>query len=304
MLQKLVVLFVILSFCAGCSSKESPPAVRKPPGRTLRIGLIPEQNIFRQLERYEPLADYIRGKSDIGIKLVVLPRYGNIIDNFESMHLDGAVFGSFTFTLARARIRIVPIARPEGADGVSTYHGIIFVRKDSGIRTARQMRGKRFAFVDKATTAGYLLPLDYFRRNGIADYRAYFRETWFAGTHEDAIYDVLDGRADVGAAKNTVYERLAAADGRIARELAILDRSPDVPENGLAVREDVPEPVRKALKDALTGMHGDPAGREVLRKFGARSFVATGEADYRPVLDYARAIAPDLSRYDFDHSRP
>ena len=170
--------------------------------------------------------------------------------------------------------------------------------------TARLTWPSLFAFVDRATTAGYLLPLDYFRRNGIADYRTYFRETWFTGTHEDAIYDVLDGRADVGAAKNTVYERLAAADGRIARELAILDRSPEVPENGLAVREDVPEPVRRALKDALTGMHGDPAGREVLRKFGARRFVAADEADYRPVADYARALALDLSRYDHTRGRP
>ncbi len=304
MLRKLVALLVILVACTGCSSKESPPAVRKAPARTLRIGLIPEQNIFRQLERYEPLANYLQARTGIGIQLVVLPRYGNIIDNFEALHLDGAFFGSFTYPLAHARFGVVVLARPEGLDGASTYHGLIFVRKDSGIRTARQMRGKRFAFVDKATTAGYLLPLDYFRRNGVGDYRTYFRETWFTGTHEDAIYDVLDGRADVGAAKNTVYDRLAGADGRIARELTVLARSPDVPENGLALRGEVAEPVRRGLGDALIRMHEDPAGRETLQKFGARRFVATGEADYRCVLDYVRAIPLDLAHFDYDHSRP
>ena len=54
------------------------------------------------------------------------------------------------------------------------------------------MKGKTFAFVDKATTAGYLLPLAYFKHNGINDYNKFFKKTYFTGTHEDAIYDVLN----------------------------------------------------------------------------------------------------------------
>ena len=92
---------------------------------------------------------------------------------------------------------------------------MIFVRKDSGIDDAADMAGKRFAFVDKATTAGYLLPLNYFKDKGIENYREYFSETYFTGTHEDAIYDVLNRRADIGAAKNTVFDRLALKDSRI-----------------------------------------------------------------------------------------
>lgn len=296
--RKWVLLLIILAISAGCSTNGSPAAARKPPGRTLHIGLIPEQNIFRQIERYEPLADYLQARTGITIRLSVLPRYGSIVTQFRSLGLDGAVFGSFTYALAHERLGVVVLARPETADGVSTYHGLIFVRKDSGIRTAWQMKGKRFAFVDNATTAGYLLPLNYFRENGVADYRTHLREAYFAGTHEDAIYDVLNRKADVGAAKNTVFDRLAASDNRIARDLVILARSPDVPENGLALRADIEEPVRKAIRDALIGMNSDPAGRAVLERFGARRFIPTGDADYGPVRDYARQLHLDLSRDD------
>ena len=58
------------------------------------IGLIPEQNIFKQLERYQPLADYLSKKIGASIELKVLTRYGNIIDNFVSLGLDAAFFGS------------------------------------------------------------------------------------------------------------------------------------------------------------------------------------------------------------------
>ncbi len=294
-----IVIGLCLVLLGGCSDAGKAPSVSKLSGKTLVVGLIPERNIFKQIERYQPLANYLRAKTGIEIKLKVLSRYGNIIDNFKSAGLDAAFFGSFSYALAHARLGLVVLARPEDASGTSTYYGVVFVRKDSRIKTAAAMRGKRFAFVDKATTAGYLLPLDYFRQNGIAEYKTYFREAYFAGTHEDAIYDVLNRKADVGAAKNTVYQRLAVADGRITRDLVILARSPEVPENALAVRGDIDGAVKDALKTALLDMDKDPAGREVLEGFGARRFIPTSDREYQPVFDYARAVGIDLVRYDY-----
>jgi len=299
-----VLMMAVLSFIAatGCSEPNTPPAKVKhidTNAVTVTIGLIPEQNIFRQMDRYEPLANYISRKLGIKIKLKVLPRYGNIIDNFVSEGMDGAFFGSFTYALAHARLGVEVLARPEDNEGRSTYHGLILVRKDSLIRTIADMRGKRFAFVDKATTAGYLFPLAYFKENGIKDYRAHFKEVYFAGTHEDVIDDVLNNKTDIGAAKNTVFDRLAEADRRIKNELLVLDQSPDVPENGLAVRKDLDGSLKKKLKEALLHMHEDPDGNKILNQFGARKFIETTDEDYGPVYAYAKQIGLNLSVYDY-----
>ncbi len=268
-------------------------------GDSLVIGLIPERNIFEQLERYEPLSDYLSKKMGMHIKLKVLTRYGNIIENFVASKMDGAFFGSFTYTLAHARLGVEPLARPETADGRSTYYGLLFVRKDSGIKDAKDMRGKTFAFVDKATTAGYLLPLAYFKTHGIADYKTYFKETYFAGTHENAIHDVLNKLADVGAAKNTIYYHLSNIESRVRNELVVLARSPDVPENGLAVRPDLDPSIKSRLKDSLTSMHDDHDGMEVLKAFGAKRFIETTDKDYENVYRYAQEVGLDLATYDY-----
>ena len=296
-----LLLTVLLSLgpLACTAENESPEAVREEYTRTLLIGLIPEHNIFKQMERYEPLASYLSEKTGIRIQLKILSRYGNIINNFTTLGLDGAFFGSFTYALANTRVAVDVVARPESPQGVSTYYGMIFVRKDSGISSAAQMRGKRFAFVDKATTAGYLLPLKYFRDNGIDDYQEYFSETYFTGTHEDAIYDVLNKRAEVGAAKNTVYFRLAQSDRRILEELEIITQSPEVPENALALRSDLDKSLRSRIKDALLGMDKDPEGMEVLKNFGQARFIETTNRDYDPVFQYAEAAGLDLSTYDW-----
>jgi len=298
MLKRSIMAFVCLMALLGCSREPASPP-RKAAETKLLIGLIPERNIFRQMERYEPLAEYLFRKTGVKISLVVLPRYGNIIDNFRSSGLDGAFFGSFTYALAHAKVGVQVLARPVAPDNTSTYHGLIFVRKDRGIRTAGDMKGKRFAFVDKATTAGYLLPLEYFHDHGITDYKGYLKEAYFTGTHEDAIHDVLNGKADIGAAKNTVFHRLAKENPRIGKELVVLARSPDVPENALALRKDLEAPLRDRLKEALLGMHLDPDGKRVLERFGALRFIETANEDYAAVVKYAEHIRLDLATYDY-----
>ena len=292
-----VPLSVLLGL--GCSSQEEAVPVIETSQKPFVIGLIPEHNIFSQKKRYEPLAAYLTKKTGLKVELAILPRYGNIIDNFTAGNLDGAFFGSFTAALAHKKMNIDALARPEYSNGVSSYHGLIFVRKDSGITNVNDMKGKRFAFVDNATTAGWLLPMYYFKVNGIEDYRTLLQEIYFTGTHEGAIYDVLDKKADIGAAKNTVFDRLADTDQRVSQELLILAKSPDVPANGLCVRKDLDDTVKANLKETLLNMDQDQEGREVLKSFGAMRFVATSEADYAPVFEYAAQIGLDLTTYDY-----
>lgn len=301
LVRRLAVLSLCLAVLSGCAKKEPQPRPQAGSADrvSLRIGLIPEQNIFKQLERYQPLAAYLSEKSGARIELTILTRYGNIVDNFRSAELDGAFFGSFTYALAHRRLGVEVLARPVALDNTSTYYGLIFARKDSGIRGLPDMKGKRFVFVDKATTAGYLLPMDYFRKGGVRDLKGYFLETYFAGTHEAAIRDVLEGRAHAGAAKSTVFDRLAAEEPRIRDELVILATSLHVPENGLAVREDLDPSLKRRLKEVLLAMHEDPEGEKALAKLGATRFHETHDEDYDPVFRYAREVGLDLSTYDY-----
>lgn len=301
MRKLLFTIALCAAIAAGCGKQEPPAPAQSPTETELLIGLIPERNIFKQMERYEPLAVYLSNKVGVRIKLKVITLYGNVIDNFEAGKLDGAFFGSFTYSLAHERLGVDVLARPEEPDGTSTYSSYIFARKDSGIRTVRQMKGKRLALVARATTAGYLFPLVYLQRAGIDDIDAYFKEVYFTGTHEGTIQDVLEKKADVGAAKNTIFKLLASANPRIDRELTILGKSVEVPENALALRKNIEDSVKRKITDCLISMHNDPEGAKALKAFGARRFIETIDAEYKPVLAYAAEAGIDLPTYQFSN---
>jgi len=301
--------YYLLIFCCcsislgGCNRQEQPPSPQQAVTiqQIFRIGLIPEHNLFDQKKRYEPLLDYLAKRLGVAFEIVILPRYGNIIDNFNELKLDGAFLGSFTGAMTIMKLGVVPIARPQYEGGASTYFGIVFVKKGSGIRTAKSMRGKRMVFVDRATTAGYLLPLAYFKELGITDYTKWFSECYFSGTHEDAILDVLNNLADVGAAKNTVFYRLAAADKRILAELDILSTSPKVPSNGLMLKKDFPPELKKKLRETLLSTKQTSEWQNILKKLKIEKFINTSVDDYQPVLNYAKNNGIDLATYRYQN---
>ena len=252
------------------------------------IGVLPEMNVFKQKQRFKLLGEYLTKKSGVTVTFTILSRYGNIIERFTSEKMDGAFFGSFTGALAIKKLGVIPLVRPVDLDGSSTYHGYLFVRKDGGIKSVKDMKNKRMAFVDKSTTAGYLFPLAYLRENGITDTDHFFSETSFTGSHDAAINAVLNRKADVGAAKHSVYDQERANDPRVDRELIILAESPRVPSNGLCVRRGLHESIKVKLKSALLSLHTDPDGKAVLQQFGALKFIETSARDYQPVFDMTK----------------
>jgi phosphonate transport system substrate-binding protein len=265
----------------------------------LKIGLIPEQNVFKQIRRYKPLGEYIEKKIGIKINFTILSRYSNIIERFNREKLDGAFWGSFTGAMAIKQLGIEPIARPLWLDGTSTYHGYIFVHKYSVIDSVKRMRNKVIAFVERATTAGYVFPIAYLREHGVKDINKFFKEYYFTGSHDAAIYAVLNKEADIGCAKNTIFDLLAREDPKIKEDLVILASSPKVPSNGLGIRGDIDPAIKKQLKEVLLNMHRDKEGRIVLKNFGAKRFIETTKDDYKPVFEIARKAGIDIGRYKY-----
>ena len=265
----------------------------------LTIGLIPEMDVFKQKERFLPLADYLTEKLGITVELTMLSRYGNIVQRLRDAQIDAAFLGSFTGALSIYQLGVEPLVRPINLDGTSSYHGHIFVRKDSDIKTVADMKGKTMAFVEHATTAGYIFPLAYLKLHGVTDYTQYFKEFFFTGSHDASIEAVFSGDADIGAAKNTIFDFYMETNPEEKAEIVILATSLDVPSNGLCVIPTLDNELKKKIRNLLLELDKGPNGVDILKKLRFIRFVETSREDYQPVMDLASEAGISLIDYKY-----
>ncbi len=263
----------------------------------LIIGIIPEVDLSKQMERYTPLVRYLGKQLGMEVGVKPLANYGLIYEELRDGKIDAGFFGSFVYGMTRARIGIEPVARPVRTDGVSTYAGYLFARKDSGIKDPKDMKGKTIALVDPATTAGYLAQKVYFKKNGI-DMDKDLKIFW-AGSHDAAARAVFKKQADVGGAKNHPFNKMGSEDPAFKETMVVLDESSSVPDNVFAVKKGLDPAVKEKIKNILAGMEKNSEGSEVLKKFGASRFIETKDADYKNLYAMVKEAGIDLKTFPY-----
>ena len=108
--------------------------------------------------------------------------------------------------------------------------------------------GRSIAFVNQATTAGFLYPLSRIREAGITEDPAdFFSRAIFSGSHDASIQAVAQGEVEMGACKNWIYKEFIAEHPEFAEKLVILSESPQVPSNGLGVRPTLKDELKKVV---------------------------------------------------------
>jgi len=297
-------IFLTLVLLVSCSNnadtilEKSPVPVRD---RTLTIAILPEQNVFEQKRRYQPLTEYMSDALDINVKIKLLDSYGSIYNEIFNKEIDGAFFGSFNYVLTRARTKIVPVARPVTSGGVSTYTGIIFTKKDSGITgDISSWRDKKIALVHRATTAGYIFPKWFLKKKNIHRMKDFFSELIFTGSHDTAIISVFNGRADIGAAKNLIFQKLVAENPILRDNLQVLYESTAVPSNTICLRKSAGRDLIERIRAILLEMDKVPRGVETLQKMNIVKFISTKDREYIQVHRMAADLNIDIKRYPFE----
>jgi len=293
-LVRIAVLLLMLA-----SIVLSPLAAVAASNGKLIIAIIPEMNLVKQMERFTPLGRYLEKKTGLTVEIKPLSNYGMLYEEIRDGNVDAGFFGSFVYAMTRARTGIEPLVRPVQPDGKSTYTGLLFVRKDSGIKKPADMRGRTIALVDPATTGGYIAQKEYLLNHGI-NLDKDLKIHWSIN-HEAAIRAVLNKQADIGGAKDTVVSKFRKENRVFDANVNIVNENPKkgVPDNTLAVRKGLDPAIREKLKKSLLAMHTNPDGAAVLAKFGASRFIVTRDNDFRPLYDLVRHMKIDLKSYPY-----
>lgn len=169
--------------------------------KVLRIGLDGSENASDQLRNAQCIADGLKAATGVSeVQIFPSPDYNGVIQGLLGGTIDIASMGASSY--AKIALQdpnaVDPILTYTGSDGSSGYYSIMVARKDSGIKTLADTKGKKLGFADPDSTSGYLVPNVALPKEINASVKEYFSETGFGGGHENLVLAVLDKKFDVG----------------------------------------------------------------------------------------------------------
>lgn len=146
--------------------------------------------------------------------------------------------------------------------GQTTYHSAFIVRR-GGPKTLEELRGRRAAWVQKDSAAGYVVPRMHLASQGFDVLRFFSREL-FVHSHIAVIDAVVNGDADVGATFCNVdpatgqVTRSAWQDenGEVFRPIETLATMGPIPNDALVASSELPAAARSALTRWLLSLDG------------------------------------------------
>jgi phosphonate transport system substrate-binding protein len=222
----------------------------------LRFALTPsEETVDQQIKRSQDVIQTLERDTGMKVQPFTTSDYVSVVEAMRAKKVDVAWLGSFSYVLAVDQADVEAFAAAvRKSTGKATYASLIFVKGDSPYQTPVDLKGKSFAFVDPASTSGYLFPRAGLAKMGIAEPERFFSQVVFAGAHDAAQLAVLNGKVQGGASNDRVMDNLLKRGAFKPGDIRVIYRSPDIPLGPLAYRRDLPAVTKNAVRRSFLGM--------------------------------------------------
>lgn len=270
---------------AGTMALATPLAAQ---GRTLRLAFIPQENPEKLLGDIGAITGWLSDEIGVPVEGFVTIDHAAAVEALRNGDADISFMGALPFVLAEAEIGAVPLLS-EVYRGAPNYTGRIFVRRDSGITTLADLRGRDIAFADPISESGYLYPLAEFEKAGLVEGPGkaddFFGRIFFAGGYQQAMQAMAEGLVD--AAGVSQYADLLLTPTQQA-EVTWIAQSDAIPSHVVIARPGLDPDVQQRFVAAMMKLN-EPANRDLLRYlYGPDGYVIADSAAYDGVRDMAR----------------
>ncbi len=238
---------------------------------------------------YKPLANYLSKKLGREVRLRTVDTWEGLAKSLAAGETDLSLMGPWGYVLANHQA---------GAEVISTilyngkpeYFAIMVTGPRSGINNIDDMKGKTFAFGDKGSTSGYLIPSHEFFKRGI-DPEKYFSKvinTKHQAIETQVTRGELDAGADYNRNRDAMIEQglIKAADSRIVWTSAAL------PNDAFAISAEIAKDkvLVAKLTRALEELGAELKAQPNLLPNNYTGFVTKDNKYYAPIKDAALAM--------------
>src|SRR2546425_10233182 len=260
----------------------TPRAARAADG--LHLVLTPSQKPTDLLATGEEFGKVLARLTGMPVRVTVASDYAAVIEALRNRTADLAFVPPGGYVLASREAKAVIVAKNVW-HGKSSFTSRIYVRRESGLKTLEELRDKTMAFIDPASSSGYIYPMVLLIQRGLVknrDPKTFFREVVFAGAHDAGMRALLNSHVDAIASFDLAREQYLK-DTAERERIVVVAETPEIPEAGIAARDGLDPAVLTRVRTALLSIKA-PAHADLLKRlYEIDGFAPAEDRDYDPV---------------------
>ena len=290
------IFFILIFVISGCTNRTELGTEKNP----ISISLVPGQDAKVLEDNGKIMEKFLQEKTGFYFKINVPVNYIAVVESIGSNRTDVALLNTYGYILANekygARVRLMGVNQ-----GTFFYKGQI-ITKVGGPKTLKEIHGKKFAFVDPASTSGYLMAAKLLSDQGVKP-----SEFIFAGKHDSVVAMVYQGRVDAGATYYTAPENGEPRDARIHlktqypdvfEKVQVIAMTDPIPNDPIVFRKDFPadleEKIIQALKDFIQTEEGLKVMKSLYHMSGLKDSTDKDYEDIRQTIRQLGKTANDM----------
>lgn len=270
-----------------------------------RIGILGGENESDRLRNFQCLVEKL--PDAIGVEKVSLfpaADYDGVIQGLLGGTLDYAELGASGY--AKVYLTdpdaVEPILTTVQTDGATGYYSVMVARKDSGITSLEDLKGKKLGFADPDSTSGYLVPSVTLPQAVGAPIDEYFGSTGFGGGHENLVLEVVKGNFDAGTtwASGVGEFKDGYTSGNLKKmvdkgivdmdELVEVWKSPQIPNGPIVVRTGLDDDMKGKFKQFMLDLpESDPACFSAIQGGDFKSYTQVDKSFYDAIIAARKA---------------
>jgi phosphonate transport system substrate-binding protein len=260
----------------------------------IRMMFVPSGEAQTILEGGGEIARRLQKITGLHFKTSIATSYAAVIEAMGAGKVDIGWLATFSYVLAKQKYD-VDLLLIVVRFGSPFYRGQIVTHVDSGIKTLADLKGKKFAFVEPASTSGHLYPKMLLLSKGLNPDHL-FAQARFAGSHNAVILSVLKGEVDAGATYDDARAAVAKTYPEVFSKLRVIAYTQDIPNDTVSARKDLDPVLKQKIKTGLMHLAKTPDGSKVLKRVYGISGLMDFDAFFDPVREAGRLLNLDLKK--------
>ena len=258
----------------------------------IRMRFVPSGDAQVIVKGGQEVAKLLQKETGLHFKTSVATSYAAVIEAMGAGKVDIGWLATFSYVLAKDKydVELLLVVQRFGSP---FYRGQIMVRADSGINSLDNLQGKRFAFVDPASTSGHLYPKTLLLSKGF-DPKTFFSKTVFAGSHNAVVLSIYKGEVDGGAAYDGSRAAVAKSYPDVFEKIKVLAYTKEIPNDTVSVRKELSEGLKVKLRNGLKKISDSPKGSKILKRLYGISGLMDLDGLFDPVREAGRLLGLSL----------